>query len=118
MSMPLWFNGPMSIALAAAALRWHGLARPAFGLIALSLIVPALMSAVSVMGWTAWAARNALASVASLLLIMDLRRRSAHVRMVTVAAAVLLVLALTYSTQRFGYNLWLRANKQNSVMSP
>lgn len=117
LSMPLWFNLPMSIALAATAVRWHGLARPAFGLIALSLVVPDLLSAIGVRGWAAWAARNVLAWVGSLLLLVDLRR-SARVRVVTVAAAVVLVLALTYSTQLMGYNMWLRANKQNSVMRP
>lgn len=30
----------------------------------------------------------------------------------------LLVFALSYGAQRFGYDLWLRANGQNSVMPP
>jgi hypothetical protein len=55
--------------------------------------------------------------LSSLLLIVAVRR-SRHYRLVTMLAAVLLVLTLSYSTQRYGYNLWRRANKLNSVMSP
>jgi uncharacterized membrane protein YwaF len=80
-------------------------------------MITALTPIIGVRGWAAWTIQKPLMLIASLLLIVAVRRSTRN-RLVTIVAAVLLVLTLSYNIQRYGYDLWQRANKQNSVMSP
>jgi hypothetical protein len=102
--------------VAMMASRERGLVRIALAFFSLGLLVPVL-GLLGLAGWSAWLTRSALMWTSAVLLIVDFRR-SMGVRLVVVAAAVLLVLTLSYGTQRFGYELWLRARGQNSVMAP
>jgi hypothetical protein len=115
--MPVWFAVAMSIAMGVTAYRSSGLLRVAIGIIALGLLLEAIGPLIGLSGWPAWSLRSTFTVVGSSLLIMAVRP-TARVKPVTVAAAMMLLVVALYSMQRLGYNMWLRANKQNSVMSP
>ena len=99
------------------AYRSSGLVRIAVGLIALSLLLGAFAPFIGLKGWLGWSLRGTSTVFGSLLLIAAVRP-SARVNPIIVAAGVLVIATTLYSMQRWGYDMWLRANKQNSVMSP
>jgi hypothetical protein len=116
-AMPLWFSLPLAIFVGLTALRAHGPVRVGVALFALSLLVGTLAPMIGIRGWAAWTIQRTLVFMSSVFLIVGLHR-STRVRLVNIAALLLLVIAASYATQQFGYNLWLRATKQNSVISP
>ena len=115
--MPLWFSLPLAIFVAVGALRAHAPVRVGVALFAFSLMVGALAPTIGFRGWAAWTTQHTFVFISSVFLIVGLRR-STRVRRVTIAAVLLLVIAASYGARRSGYDAWLRANKQNSVMSP
>jgi peptidoglycan/LPS O-acetylase OafA/YrhL len=114
---PPWFAIAISMGIGFTAYRSSGMVRVGVGLIALSLLLGTLVPLIGVKGWVGWSVRSTFTVFGSLLLIAAVRP-SARVRLVTVAAGVMLIAAALYMMQRVGYDMWLRATKQNSVMSP
>jgi hypothetical protein len=91
--------------------------RLGLGLFAVSLLAGGVASAVGVGRWASWTIQSSFMWLASLLLIVELRR-SRRVRLVTIVASVVLVFLVSYNVQRAGYRMWRQATKQHSVFDP
>jgi hypothetical protein len=115
--MSPWFAVAMSISIGFMAYRSAGLVRVAVGIIALGLLLGVLDPLIGLRGWPAWSLRSTFTVVGSSLLIAAVWP-SARVKPVTVAVAMMLIVVAIYSTKRLGYDMWLRSNKMNSVMTP
>lgn len=115
--MPPWIAIPLAIYVAVMSLRASGLVRLAMSGLSLALIVTSATAMTGLRSWSAWTIQSAVLCMSSILVILVLHRAK-RVRLITVAAAMLLMFAFTYSTKRYAYSSWLRATKQNSVMSP